>query len=96
MVTITFDTLKFVERLKAAGVSDEHAKAEVEALSVALAEAIQFGQIATKVDIESLRNEIERAKSDIIKWVAGLLIAQGAVIATLVLRFINTRTYCLS
>jgi hypothetical protein len=84
MATITFDTLKFVERLKAAGVSEEHAKAEAEALSEALAEAIQIGQIATKVDIESLRNEIERAKSDIIKWVAGLLIAQGAVIATLV------------
>lgn len=76
--------MKFVERLKAAGVSEEQAKAEVEALSEALAEAIQIGQIAAKVDIESLRNEIERAKSDIIKWVAGLLIAQGAVIAALV------------
>jgi hypothetical protein len=36
MSTITFDTLKFVERLKAAGISEAHAKAEVEALADAL------------------------------------------------------------
>ena len=36
MASITFDTLKFVERLKSAGVSEEQAKAEVEALTEAL------------------------------------------------------------
>lgn len=34
MATITFDTLKFVERLKLAGVSEEQAKAEVEVLTL--------------------------------------------------------------
>jgi hypothetical protein len=34
MAAITFDTLKFVERLKAAGVSEEQAKAEVEKAEV--------------------------------------------------------------
>ena len=33
MTAITFDTLKFVEKLKAAGVPEGHAKAEAEALA---------------------------------------------------------------
>ena len=34
MATITFDTLKFVERLRAGGVPEEQAKAEAEALII--------------------------------------------------------------
>lgn len=77
MTTITFDTLKFVERLKAAGVPEEQAKAEVEALAEALSETIAIRELATKSDLESM-------KSDLIKWMAGLLLAQAAVVATLV------------
>ncbi|MCK9993368.1 MAG: hypothetical protein Dbin4_01888 [Alphaproteobacteria bacterium] len=33
MATITFDTLKFANRLKSAGVSSAHAEAEAEALA---------------------------------------------------------------
>ncbi len=77
MATITFDTLKFVERLKAAGVPESQAKAEAEALTEALAETIAIRDLATKADLESL-------KSDIIKWVAGLLLAQAAIVAALV------------
>lgn len=77
MTTITFDTLKFVERLKAGGVSDEQAKAEVEALSAALNETIVVRDLATKRDLETL-------KADLVKWMAGLLLAQAAVVATLV------------
>lgn len=77
MATITFDTLKYVERLKAAGVPEPQAKAEAEALSEALAETIAIRDLATKTDLESL-------KSDIIKWVAGLLLAQAALVAALV------------
>jgi hypothetical protein len=40
MATITFDTLKFVERLKAGGVPEEQAKAEAEALVTAFSEAM--------------------------------------------------------
>lgn len=36
MATLTFDTLKFAERLIAAGVPDAHAKAEAAALSEVL------------------------------------------------------------
>jgi hypothetical protein len=77
MAAITFDTLKFVERLRAAGVSDEQAKAEAEALAEALGEAISLRELATKADLES-------PKADIIKWVAGLLIAQAALVTALV------------
>ncbi|CAK0751163.1 hypothetical protein CCP3SC15_1750003 [Gammaproteobacteria bacterium] len=40
MATITFDTLKFVEKLSAAGVPEKHAKAEAEALVSAFSEAM--------------------------------------------------------
>lgn len=77
MAAITFDTLKFVERLRAAGVSEEHAKAEVEALTEALNETILVRDLATKSDLEIL-------KADLVKWMAGLLLAQAAVVATMV------------
>ena len=77
MAAITFDTLKFVERLKAAGVPDAQAKAEVEPLSEALSETIAIRELATKSDLESL-------KADLVKWMAGLLLAQAVVVATLV------------
>ena len=77
MAAITFDTLKFVERLKAAGVPEEQAKAEAEALAEALGETISIRELATKADLEA-------QKADIIKWVAGLLIAQAALVAALI------------
>lgn len=77
MSAITFDTLKFVERLKAGGIPEEHAKAEVEALTVALNETISIRELATKSDLEAL-------KADLIKWMAGLLLVQAAIVATLV------------
>ena len=86
MATLTFDTLKFVERLTAAGVPPLQAKAEAEAL----AEALQSSglEVATKSDLSALEHRLEArisdAKADIIKWLAGLLIAQAAVIAALV------------
>ena len=77
MATITFDTLKFVERLRSAGVPEGQAKAEVEALAEALNETIAVRDLATKADLESM-------KADLVKWMAGLLLAQAAVVATLV------------
>lgn len=76
MATITFDTLKFVKKLEAAGVPPEQAEAFAEAFRDATGEEL--------VTRDYLDSRLENVKSDIIKWVAGLLIAQGAVIATLV------------
>ena len=77
MTTMTFDTLKLANRLKAAGVPDKQAEAETEVFAEILAEAVRASELATKHDLAE-------AKSDIIKWVAGMLIAQAAVVATLI------------
>jgi len=87
MSTITFDTLKFVEKLKAAGISDAQAKAESEALQGVLAEALD-SQLATKNDLIKLDRRLDGidAKIDrmdakmagdltLLKWMLGILIA---------------------
>jgi hypothetical protein len=79
MSTITFDTLNFAKKLKEAGFSDQQAEIQAQALVQALAEhhERQKEELATKRDLAE-------AKSDIVKWVAGLLLAQAAIIAALV------------
>jgi len=77
MATITFDTLKFVEKLKAGGVPEAQAKAEAEALVTAFSEAMD-SQLATKSDI----NRLERELIDI-KWMVGLVL--GGIL-TLILK----------
>ena len=88
MSAITFDTLKYVERLKAAGLPEQHAKAEAEALRDALGDMVEMRNLATKEDVSILRAEIESrisdAKADIVKWMAGLLLAQAGLVTALV------------
>ncbi len=57
MATITFDTLKFANKLKSAGVADKHAEAEAEAI----AEVIQlnFRDSVTKEDLRRELKELE-------------------------------------
>lgn len=55
----------------------------------ALADALMAQtQLATKTDLVELRMatkaDLADAKTDLIKWVAGMLVAQAAVVATLV------------
>ena len=61
MSTLTFDTLKYTERLRAAGVSEPQAKVEAEALRDVLAEALD-STLATKADIARLESS---TKADI-------------------------------
>lgn len=77
MATITFDTLKFVEKLKAGGVPEAQAKAEAEALVTAFSEAMD-SQLATKLDINRLERELI-----VIKWMVGLVL--GGIL-TLILK----------
>lgn len=58
MTTITFDTLKFVERLKAGGVGEAQARAEAEALVAALSE-VATAQFATQADVARLERKID-------------------------------------
>lgn len=87
MATITFDTLKYVERLKAAGVSDAQAKAEAEALQAVLAETLDM-HLATKADAVKLDRRMDTLESKmearfervdgelkLVKWMLAIIVA---------------------
>jgi len=80
---IAFDTHRFVKRLTDCGFTEKQAETLAEE-HVALLNS----NLATKTDIETLRQEtkaaIEASKSDLMKWLVGLLIAQGGLIVALV------------
>jgi len=69
MSAITFDTLKFVERLEKAGVSREQATAFADAQKEAFSEALDT-TLATKTDIDMIRAELV-----LVKWMLGVVIA---------------------
>ena len=77
MATITFDTLKFVEKLKASGVPEIQAKAEAEALQ----EALGTAEMATKHDIERVEGQLREMKAEIngkltlVQWMLALIVA---------------------
>ncbi len=79
MATLTFDTLRFANRLMAAGVPPEHAEAEAAALSEVL--EVNLKELATKDDLKALEMKLdgrfERLMGDImlLKWMLGILIA---------------------
>lgn len=79
MSTITFDTLKFVEKLKAGGVPDAQAKAEAEALVSAFSEAMD-SQLATKNDINRIERELV-----VLKWMTGIVM--GGILALIMKAF---------
>jgi len=79
VATITFDTLKFVEKLTAAGVPEAHAKAEAEALVSAFSEAMD-SPLATKSDINRPERELL-----VVKWMVGLVL--GGIVALILKAF---------
>jgi hypothetical protein len=79
MTAITFDTHAFVKRLTEAGFTESQA----EALAAELAKAQEAG-IAELVTKSYLDARLQEAKGDVIKWVAGLLLGQAALVAALV------------
>lgn len=78
MSVITFDTLKFAERLEKAGIPREHAKAEAEALADVLSSGTQ--ELATKADIGMVRSEMRELKAELMgemklnRWMLAALI----------------------
>ena len=85
MSSITFDTLKYSDRLKEAGVPAAQAEAEARAM----AEALNSSDLATKADLLELKMatkaDLLDLKMDIIKWIVGLALAQvGLLIGILV------------
>ena len=75
MSSITFDTLKFSEKLIAAGVPEAQAKAEAAALSEVL--EVHIKDLVTK---EHHDYKLAEIKADLIKWVVSLALAQTALL----------------
>ena len=87
---IAFDTHRFVKRLTGCGFTEQQAETLADEQV-----ALLNGNLATRADIarieagmDALRQEtraaIEAAKSDLLKWLFGALIAQGGLIVALV------------
>jgi hypothetical protein len=90
MAAVTFDTLKFVETLQAAGVSEPQAKA----IASAVRDAHDAADVPAKGDLRELRTdlrelesrlkaEISRNQAELIKWVAGSAFASVGVFLAL-------------
>ena len=77
--SIAFDTHRFIKRLTQTGFTEQQAEALADE-QVNLLDS----NLATKVDLMSIKAEIEKVKSDLLKWMIGALIAQGGVIVTLI------------
>ena len=58
MSAITFDTLKFANRLKSVGVPDKQAEAEAEALAEAL--EVNLKDLSTKADLLAAKVELQQ------------------------------------
>nr|VFJ63577.1 MAG: hypothetical protein BECKFW1821C_GA0114237_100442 [Candidatus Kentron sp. FW] len=81
MAAITFDTLKYMERLTDSGIPEPQAKAQ----AAALGEVLQSQELVTKAD---LREEVTSLKGEIVKWVVGISFAQLALILTILPRLV--------
>ena len=83
MSAVTFDTLKYVEALKTAGVPEPQAKAQSDALKEVL-----NTEVATKHDLTEMElrveAKLEAMKYEIIKWNTGTLLAATGIFAAIV------------
>ncbi|MBA3034684.1 MAG: DUF1640 domain-containing protein [Gammaproteobacteria bacterium] len=82
MASITFDTLKFADTLKAAGVPAAQAEAEARALAEAFASNAEA--LATKGDIVRLESRLDTLEMRLtIKLGAFIAVAVGILIAVM-------------
>lgn len=77
MTTLTFDTLKFVEKLEKAGVPREQAKAEAEALAEVLDTGVQ--ELATHSDLKAIEDRFN-GKFTLLQWMIGFSLALNTAI----------------
>lgn len=88
MATITFDTHKFVRKLKESGFEEKQAEGIADAFKDASGEA----ELATKRDIEQIRSEIREFKAEITgelklnRWMLGAIL--GMAIANFAKQFL--------
>jgi hypothetical protein len=76
---MTFDTLAYAKKLKAVGFTEDQAEVQAQAL----AEIIDERLVTRQYFEERLAVLEANVTTKIIKWVAGMLVAQAAIVATL-------------
>jgi len=100
MSTLTFDTYAYIRKLKESGISEEQARAQVEALSTAFEQfqgGTHFSELAGKHDIRELELKIElvraelkrdmaETKAELIRWIIGAGFLQTALITALLVK----------
>lgn len=100
MTTLAFDTYAFIRKLKDSGITEEQARAQVEALSTAFEQfqgETHFAELANKHDIRELELKIEllradmkrdiaESKAELTRWIIGAGFLQTALIAALLLK----------
>ena len=76
MTAISFDTLKYADRLEAGGFSAQQAKTEAQAL----AEILSSSEVASARDLERLEAKVDLLRSDLtgkfvlLLWMLGLML----------------------
>jgi hypothetical protein len=88
MTSASLDTLRIAKRLRGAGFSE----AQAESVTEAVREAADSQDLVTKAQLDAalgglkaeLKAEIADVKSEIIKWMFGAMLAQGALVVTLI------------
>ncbi|MDD3517004.1 MAG: DUF1640 domain-containing protein [Chromatiales bacterium] len=83
MTTVTFDTLKLVDRLKAAGIPPDQAEAVVRVIAEAQ------DQLVTKADLDAaLERELSPIRTElaVLKWMMGVVI--GGIVALIIKAFL--------
>lgn len=73
---ILFDRLRYMDRLKQAGISDDQARAHADAIDEALRESV-----ATRSDIAQLRSDFGRLESKVEIAVRDITIRTGGMVA---------------
>ena len=90
MATITFDTLKFANKLKSAGVLPAQAEAEAEALSEVF--EINLKELSTQQDLKlleaSLKRDIAETKAELIRWVVAMGVLQITLMSALIIKLL--------
>ncbi len=93
MTTLAFDTYAYIRKLKESGITEEQARAQGEALSLALEQfqsELHVSESATKQDIReselTLELKIAETKAELVRWIVGAGFLQTALIAALLIK----------
>jgi hypothetical protein len=93
MTTLAFDTYAYIRKLKESGITEEQARAQVEALSLALEQfqsELHLSESATKQDVREselkLELKIAETKAELVRWIVGAGFLQTALIAALLIK----------